>query len=127
MKRVTNPGNDMYYRYLIAAMAMVGFTTQANAEIIALDCGFYNTPYNVWIDTEKSFATVKGYMDGSFPAQITPTSITWSYPGQLTTEVVVDRTAGTIRWHILPNSTGASLDRTDSCTRGSTPFPATKF
>lgn len=119
----------MRHGYLITAIAMLGVTTQAKAEILALDCNMNGRPYNVWIDMDKSFATVQGNEgEGSHPAQITPTSITWTlnYTGY-STEVTIDRTAGTMRWHILPNASGATMDRTDSCARGSTPFPATKF
>jgi hypothetical protein len=122
----------MRYRYIIGAMAMLGFATQANAEIIALDCGTTGTPYsyNVWVDMDKSIVTVRGRnLDGSYPAQITPTTITWTknYAGNFELDFTVDRTAGTIHLYIPPNPQGNALNNTDSCARGSMPFPATKF
>ena len=113
------------------AMAQSGAPPAQQAGIVALDCGQGGPTYNVWIDTDKSFATVGGKgvgWDGSFPVQITPTSIAWTVQqAPLTMEVIIDRTAGTIRWHYLPNPQGVSMNEIDSCARGSTPFPATRF
>jgi hypothetical protein len=110
--------------------ALLLLAGHASAEIPALDCDEGGFKYNVWVDTEKSFATVRGLggSDGSFPAAITPTSIGWTTSaGPFTTQATIDRTAGTLRWFILPNPSGASLNRTDSCRKGTAPFPATKF
>ena len=125
----------MTRKHFAIALTVIGFlatafSSQARAEILSLDCGGGSLKYNVWIDEEKSFVTLRGSYNGSYQAEITPTTISWSFTesgGRLTTQVSIDRTTGQAHWLVLPNQYGAHMDRIDTCAKGTTPFPATKF
>jgi hypothetical protein len=107
----------------------------AAADVLEIDCNSGVTGadlIHIWIDLQKSFVTMQqptlagltGY-HGSYRVDITPTSFDWAmiYPGGATT-ASVDRTTGEL--HLLQYG-GDNLNVLYPCTKGSAPFPATKF
>jgi hypothetical protein len=107
----------------------------AAADILEIDCNS-GAPgvdmIHIWIDMQKSFATMQQTMPagwtgyhGSYRVEITPTSFDWaiSYPDSTMT-ASVDRTNGQL--HLIQYG-GNNLNVVYPCAKGSAPFPATKF
>ncbi|MGB8364399.1 MAG: hypothetical protein ACLQUZ_07665 [Rhizomicrobium sp.] len=104
----------------------------ASAEILELDCGGSATR-QIWVDLDKSTVTAASAWVNSnepmtYPAQITPTSISRVFgfhggPGT-TLNGSINRIYGTYTEQFLGNASGSA---TLQCTRGLAPLPATKF
>jgi hypothetical protein len=107
----------------------------AAADLLEIDCNS-GVPgadmIHIWIDTQKSFVTMQQTMPvglpgyhGSYRVDITPTSFDWAINSlDGVTTASIDRTTGQL--HLLQYG-GANLNAVYPCTKGSAPFPATKF
>ena len=105
------------------------------ADILEIDCnsGIPGADMiHIWIDMQKSFVTMQqtlpvgftGY-HGSYRVDITPTSFDWAMNSlDGVTTASVDRTTGQL--HLIHYG-GSNLNVVYPCTKGSAPFPATKF
>lgn len=114
---------------------------QAQAGILMLACtGDSNNSAedeNVWINTSQSSVTeVLGpaYSNAmaTYPAQITATAISWlrGRNDVATVNAAIDRTTGTLTVVVndtRPGPANISSTHTKTCSKGSIPFPATKF
>jgi hypothetical protein len=107
----------------------------AAADILEIDCnsGIPGADMiHIWIDMQKSFVTMQqtlpvgftGY-HGSYRVDITPTSFDWAINSlDGVTAASVDRTNGQL--HLIRYG-GDNQNMVYPCTKGSAPFPATKF
>lgn len=107
----------------------------AAADVLEIDCnsGIPGADMiHIWIDMQQSFVTMQQTMPaglvgyhGSYRVEITPTSFDWAigYPDSTMT-ASIDRTNGQL--HLLQYG-GNNLNAVYACTKGSAPFPATKF
>ena len=113
--------------------AIITFTlvmiAQAHAEILEFDCsdkaGVY---YNIWVDLNQSTVSIHYARPGlpqqlrTFPAQITETSIHWSFGDspQVSLNASIDRTTGRY-FQVYGGVAQGSL--TFQCVRGTAPMP----
>ncbi len=125
---------------LAAVTAILALASQADAEILSLDCtDQVGQIAHVWVDLDKlsitwafdqAFSISFPPDQRSFPAQISATAIKWSFsyvPNPAYTWVwYIDRTTGAWEGKVVgaPYNAGHIVGQ---CSKGSTPLPATKF
>lgn len=119
---------------LIAIGFLVTIAARAEAEVLSLDCSGAGVTVTFWVDFDKSVVTEKN-PDGSIstdPATLTTTSIAWKHVDACCTWTEeIDRTTGEYHYTGIADQNGQSGQHFPGahlqCTKGLTPFPATKF
>jgi hypothetical protein len=119
---------------LAAITAILVLASRANAEVLALDCSGAGTKESIWVDIDKSVVTEKN-PNGSIstePVTVTATSISWkSVDACCTWTREIDRTSGDYHYTGIADQNGLNGQHFPGahlqCTKGSAPFPATKF
>jgi hypothetical protein len=127
----------MIGQHLVRQTAIISFIfatiAQAHSEILEFDCsdkaGVY---YNIWVDLNRSTVAIHYARPGlpqelrTFPAQITDTSIHWSFgeASRATLNASIDRTTGRY-FQVYGGVAQGSL--TFQCVRGTSPLPGTRF
>lgn len=112
-----------------AAAFLLALMTQARAEMLEFDCSDkYGVYYNIWVDTDRSSISIRyAHPDQSqqlrtYPAQISATSVHWSFSGssQVSLNASIDMTTGR---YVQVYGGVAKGTGSFQCRRGNKPFP----